>query len=89
MKRIGFLSFGHWSESPYSEVRTGSDALIQSVELAVAAELGDALGQAVEHVALGVDEALELPARAFQFLDVERVAGDAAAVPTHGHVHDA
>src|SRR5215472_15239767 len=38
MKRIGFLSFGHWSESPYSQVRTGSDALIQSVELAVAAE---------------------------------------------------
>jgi alkanesulfonate monooxygenase SsuD/methylene tetrahydromethanopterin reductase-like flavin-dependent oxidoreductase (luciferase family) len=38
MKKIGFLSFGHWSESPYSEVRTGSDALIQSVELAVAAE---------------------------------------------------
>ncbi len=38
MKKIGFLSFGHWSESPYSEVRTGADALIQSVELAVAAE---------------------------------------------------
>ena len=38
MKKIGFLSFGHWSESPYSEVRSGSDALIQSVELAVAAE---------------------------------------------------
>src|SRR5438309_4765730 len=38
MKRIGFLSFGHWSESPYSEVRSASDALLQSVELAVAAE---------------------------------------------------
>ncbi len=38
MKRIGFLSFGHWSESPYSQVRSGSDALIQSIELAVAAE---------------------------------------------------
>ncbi len=38
MKRIGFLSFGHWSDSPYSQVRSGSDALLQSIELAVAAE---------------------------------------------------
>ncbi len=38
MKRIGFLSFGHWSASPYSEVRSASDALLQSIELAVAVE---------------------------------------------------
>ena len=38
MKHIGFLSFGHWSDSPHSEVRSGSDALLQSIELAVAAE---------------------------------------------------
>jgi alkanesulfonate monooxygenase SsuD/methylene tetrahydromethanopterin reductase-like flavin-dependent oxidoreductase (luciferase family) len=38
MKRIGFLSFGHWSESPHSSVRSASDALLQSIELAVAAE---------------------------------------------------
>ncbi len=38
MKRIGFLSFGHWSDSPYSAVRSGSDALLQSIDLAVAAE---------------------------------------------------
>src|SRR5574339_956279 len=38
MKKIGFLSFGHWSTSPYSQVRTGSDALIQSIELAEAVE---------------------------------------------------
>ena len=38
MKHIGFLSFGHWSEAPYSQVRSGSDALLQSIELAVAAE---------------------------------------------------
>ncbi len=38
MKRIGFLSFGHWSESPYSQVRSASDALIQSIELAEAVE---------------------------------------------------
>jgi alkanesulfonate monooxygenase SsuD/methylene tetrahydromethanopterin reductase-like flavin-dependent oxidoreductase (luciferase family) len=38
MKKIGFLSFGHWSASPHSKVRTASDALLQSIELAVAAE---------------------------------------------------
>jgi alkanesulfonate monooxygenase SsuD/methylene tetrahydromethanopterin reductase-like flavin-dependent oxidoreductase (luciferase family) len=38
VKKIGFLSFGHWSASPYSQVRTASDALLQTIELAVAAE---------------------------------------------------
>ncbi|HEY7464698.1 MAG TPA: LLM class flavin-dependent oxidoreductase [Candidatus Limnocylindria bacterium] len=38
MKRIGFLSFGHWSESPHSSTRSAADALQQSIELAVAAE---------------------------------------------------
>lgn len=38
MKKIGFLSFGHWSASPQSMVRSGADALLQSIELAVAAE---------------------------------------------------
>jgi alkanesulfonate monooxygenase SsuD/methylene tetrahydromethanopterin reductase-like flavin-dependent oxidoreductase (luciferase family) len=38
MKKIGFLSFGHWSESPGSQTRTAADALQQSIELAVAAE---------------------------------------------------
>jgi alkanesulfonate monooxygenase SsuD/methylene tetrahydromethanopterin reductase-like flavin-dependent oxidoreductase (luciferase family) len=38
VKRIGFLSFGHWSDSPYSQVRSASDALLQSIELAVAVE---------------------------------------------------
>ena len=38
MKKIGFLSFGHWTNSPQSQVRTGADALRQSIELAVAAE---------------------------------------------------
>jgi alkanesulfonate monooxygenase SsuD/methylene tetrahydromethanopterin reductase-like flavin-dependent oxidoreductase (luciferase family) len=38
MKKIGFLSFGHWSTSPGSQTRTASDALLQSIELAVAAE---------------------------------------------------
>src|SRR5690349_21531040 len=38
VKKIGFLSFGHWSDSPYSQVRSGADALIQSIELAEAVE---------------------------------------------------
>ena len=38
MKKIGFLSFGHWSAAPYSQVRSGADALIQSIELAEAVE---------------------------------------------------
>ncbi|MFO1208630.1 MAG: LLM class flavin-dependent oxidoreductase [Amaricoccus sp.] len=38
MKKIGFLSFGHWSPSPGSGTRSGRDALVQSIELAVAAE---------------------------------------------------
>ena len=38
MKKIGFLSFGHWTPSPHSQTRTASDALLQSIELAVAAE---------------------------------------------------
>lgn len=38
MKRIGFLSFGHWAASPHSMVRSARDALQQSIELAVAAE---------------------------------------------------
>jgi alkanesulfonate monooxygenase SsuD/methylene tetrahydromethanopterin reductase-like flavin-dependent oxidoreductase (luciferase family) len=36
--KIGFLSFGHWQAIPGSRVRTGGDALLQSIELAVAAE---------------------------------------------------
>src|ERR1700712_1991228 len=37
-KRIGFLSFGHWQPIAGSQVRTARDALVQTVELAVAAE---------------------------------------------------
>ncbi|MHC1559882.1 LLM class flavin-dependent oxidoreductase [Actinomycetospora sp. C-140] len=44
MKKIGFLSFGHWSPSPQSMVRSAQDALLQSVELAVAAEEAGADG---------------------------------------------
>jgi alkanesulfonate monooxygenase SsuD/methylene tetrahydromethanopterin reductase-like flavin-dependent oxidoreductase (luciferase family) len=37
-KNIGFLSFGHWNPSPHSGTQSASDALLQSIELAVAAE---------------------------------------------------
>src|SRR5207253_3855611 len=45
MKKIGFLSFGHWTSAPESQARSAADVLSQSIELAVAAE------------ALGVDGA--------------------------------
>jgi alkanesulfonate monooxygenase SsuD/methylene tetrahydromethanopterin reductase-like flavin-dependent oxidoreductase (luciferase family) len=38
VKKIGFLSFGHWSSSPHSQTRSASDTLLQSIDLAVAAE---------------------------------------------------
>jgi alkanesulfonate monooxygenase SsuD/methylene tetrahydromethanopterin reductase-like flavin-dependent oxidoreductase (luciferase family) len=38
MKKIGFLNFGHWSAGHGSQVQTGADALLQSIDLAVAAE---------------------------------------------------
>ncbi len=44
MKKIGFLSFGHWSPSPQSGTRSAADALLQSIDLAVAAEELGAVG---------------------------------------------
>jgi alkanesulfonate monooxygenase SsuD/methylene tetrahydromethanopterin reductase-like flavin-dependent oxidoreductase (luciferase family) len=38
MKKIGFLSFGHWADHPAYKTRTASDTLLQSIDLAVAAE---------------------------------------------------
>jgi alkanesulfonate monooxygenase SsuD/methylene tetrahydromethanopterin reductase-like flavin-dependent oxidoreductase (luciferase family) len=38
VKKIGFLSFGHWSPSHGSQTQSASDALLQSIDLAVAAE---------------------------------------------------
>lgn len=38
VKHIGFLSFGHWSAAPGSRARTAADSLLQSIDLAVAAE---------------------------------------------------
>jgi alkanesulfonate monooxygenase SsuD/methylene tetrahydromethanopterin reductase-like flavin-dependent oxidoreductase (luciferase family) len=38
MKKIGFLSFGHWTLSPQSQTRSAADALLQAIDLAVATE---------------------------------------------------
>lgn len=38
MKKIGFLSFGHWSPAPGSRTRSAQDVLLQSIDLAVTAE---------------------------------------------------
>jgi alkanesulfonate monooxygenase SsuD/methylene tetrahydromethanopterin reductase-like flavin-dependent oxidoreductase (luciferase family) len=38
MKKIGFLSFGHWANHPSYKTRTAADTLLQSIDLAVAAE---------------------------------------------------
>jgi len=38
MKKIGFLSFGHWTADSQSQARSAADVLLQSIELAVAAE---------------------------------------------------
>ncbi len=38
MKKIGFLSFGHWSPTSQSQTRSAADVLLQSIDLAVAAE---------------------------------------------------
>jgi alkanesulfonate monooxygenase SsuD/methylene tetrahydromethanopterin reductase-like flavin-dependent oxidoreductase (luciferase family) len=53
MKKIGFLSFGHWSDAPYSQARSASDVLTQSIELAEAVEAvgGDGAYFRVHHFA--------------------------------------
>src|SRR6202166_4955658 len=38
MKKIGFLSFGHWTPTPQSRTQSAADALLQSIDLAVEAE---------------------------------------------------
>lgn len=38
MKKIGFLSFGHWRSSVHSATCSVSDVLLQSIDIAVAAE---------------------------------------------------
>ncbi|WP_245599434.1 LLM class flavin-dependent oxidoreductase [Embleya scabrispora] len=37
-KKIAFLTFGHWRDEPGSHTRTAADALLQTIDLAQAAE---------------------------------------------------
>lgn len=37
-KKIGFLSFGHWSPTQHSQTRSAADSLLQAIDLAVATE---------------------------------------------------
>jgi alkanesulfonate monooxygenase SsuD/methylene tetrahydromethanopterin reductase-like flavin-dependent oxidoreductase (luciferase family) len=38
MKKIGLLSFGHWTSSPQSQAQSAADVLLQSIDLAVEVE---------------------------------------------------
>ncbi len=38
IKKLGFLSFGHWIPSPQSGTQSAADALLQSIDLAIEAE---------------------------------------------------
>jgi alkanesulfonate monooxygenase SsuD/methylene tetrahydromethanopterin reductase-like flavin-dependent oxidoreductase (luciferase family) len=38
IKKIGFLSFGHWTPSSQSQTRSAADALLQSIDLVIEAE---------------------------------------------------
>ena len=38
MKKIGFLSFGHWTPSSESQTQSAADTLLQSIDLAGEAE---------------------------------------------------
>jgi alkanesulfonate monooxygenase SsuD/methylene tetrahydromethanopterin reductase-like flavin-dependent oxidoreductase (luciferase family) len=38
MKKIGFLSFGHWTPSAQSRTQSAADALLQSIDIAIEAE---------------------------------------------------
>ena len=48
MKKIGFLSFGHWTASAQSATRSARDVLLQSIDLAVAAEQPAAVAAVAE-----------------------------------------
>src|SRR6266849_2710791 len=53
MKHIGFLSFGHWTPSSQSQTRSAADALLQSIDLAVAAEELGADGARTSRIEIG------------------------------------
>jgi hypothetical protein len=38
MKKIAFLSFGHWTASPQSQTQSADDTFLQSIDLAAEAD---------------------------------------------------
>jgi alkanesulfonate monooxygenase SsuD/methylene tetrahydromethanopterin reductase-like flavin-dependent oxidoreductase (luciferase family) len=62
VKKVGFLSFGHWSASPDPQLRSGADALILLIEAAEAVEeLGaDGADCRVQHFAAQLASPLPL-----------------------------
>src|SRR6478609_2728459 len=53
MKKIGFLSFGHWTPSAQSQTRSAADALLQSIELAGPFPLLSAIGARTSRIEIG------------------------------------
>ena len=47
MKKIGFLSFGHWKRSAHSQTQSAADVLLQSIDLAVEEGAREAVGVAL------------------------------------------
>jgi len=72
MKKIGFLSFGHWTPSSQSQTRSAADALLQSIDLATLANL-DALATAQA-------EAEGIPRRSAEVARLVRNAASSDAV---------
>jgi hypothetical protein len=86
--KVGFLSFGHRTASPRSQTQTASDALLQSIDLTVAAEALGANGTffRVHHYVVAIDgvhhapHPRQLPVRRRQIRD-HRAADGAAELP--------
>src|SRR5439155_21197952 len=68
------VEFGTIAEEITAEAEHARERLVEEDETAVPSELRDAGRQAVEHVALGADEAGKLGPRLLAILDLERVA---------------
>ena len=85
MKKIGFLSFGHWTSAQGSQTRSASDALLQSIDLVVAAEPRNDVAEArrvrveaklrAARLALHEDRKRTIELRAFKDSDAAKAAG--------------
>ncbi len=77
------VEFGAVGEEVGGQRKQARERLVEEDQAAIAAELGDAGRQPVEHVALGAHEAGELGPRLLLILDVDRIAGDAVIAERH------